>query len=282
MEMYPNRRNLVHRLLVALVAATVLSLAAAPAHAMEVGIQDAWAPAEQMNEWATTSNARWERIIAYIGEPGVAEKIRASHTAGRKVILTVGGLGTRSDDPSFTRALRYIQTLPAAERYTISNEPDLDGVKPCSYRKGWLRARRTLGSKLLFGDFSPHRALRYTQRVRVCGPLPAHLDFAVHPYQDTDPLATGAMEASIGNLHRARTWLRRNAGVRVSWWLTEFAYNARRIDDERQAWLWPRALQAARRIDARILVLYTAQGPSWDTRPREQAWEAIRTAVATF
>jgi hypothetical protein len=256
-------------------------------HALPLGIQDAQAPLEQRNEWAAQTDARWERFAVYIGQPGVAAKIRESHQAGRHIILTVGGLGTRTRRPSFTSALRYIRTLPRVERYTISNEPDLDGVKPCAYRKGWMPARRVLGKRLLWGDLSSHHALTFTQRARICGPLPSHLDVAVHPYQSIDPLRRSKdLEAGLGDLNYGKRWLKANAGVTVSWWITEFGYAAVRstedgleldgLEDHDAAWMWPRALKQAKRVKARVLVIYTAQGPSWDTRPRELAWAAIR------
>jgi hypothetical protein len=281
------------KILLSLAAALVLLAIPTQAAALEIGISDAQATLEQRNQWATDTGARWERFIVYVGQPGVAGRIRASHHAGRKVILTVGGLGTRTRRPSFTRALRYIHTLPRADRYTISNEPDLDGIKPCMYRKGWMKARRSLGRRLLWGDLSPHGMLTFTQRAANCGHLPRHLDVAVHPYQTDDPLLPTAnrnwSEGCLGCLPYARKWLRRNAGVQVTWWLTEFGYAAARSSehgleiagqsDGAIASLWPRALKQARRVKAKVLVIYTAQGPTWDTRPRELAWAAIRGAA---
>jgi matrixin len=266
-----------------------ISLAApSTAGALELGIQDHNAPLAQMNDWASQTGATWERIVVDLGDDTVPDKIRASHAAGRKVILTVGGNGTGSRRPSFTAALDYIATLPQADRYTIGNEPDMDGVKPCSYQRGWIKARRTLGHRLLFGDFSPHRPLSYTAAVLRCGHLPKHLDFAVHPYQPDDPLThttvTSWSQGALGNLRASRTSLR-NLGIRVDWWLTEFGYGINfagmTISDERAGWLWPRAIRQARRVDAKVLMIYTGQGSTWDTRPGDQAWRALRSAANT-
>lgn len=282
----------------ALLALLALAVSPASAQALELGISDNQAPLEQRTQWATSINATWERLIVSVGEPDVAARIRATHAAGRNVILTVGGLGTSTRRPSFTRALRYIRTLPRADRYTIGNEPDLDGVRPCVYRNGWMKARRVLGHRLLWGDFSPHHPLQFTQRAANCGRLPKHLDMAIHPYQTADPLAPSPIattddreysEGGIGRLKGAAGWLHRNAGVRVRWWITEFGYLAQRasengitfagVTDQRAAWLWPRALRQARRVRAKVLVIYTAQGPTWDTRPGLQAWAAIRSTA---
>lgn len=267
------------RTIPALAATALILLAPASAQAVELGIQDAQAPIEQRNEWAASIGATWERATVTIGQAGVADQIRSAHAAGRKIILTVGGIGTNSRQPSFTSAMRYIQMLPVADRYTISNEPDIDGVNPCTYRAGWLRARRVLGHRLLWGDLSPKRPLTFMRSVARCGPLPKHLDVAVHPYQKNDPLAPPIpfAEGSIGNLKRIARELRRIADTKVSWWLDEFSYCQGWASSEQTAWLWSRAIQRANDLHARAMVIYTAQGPTWDTRPDDAAWAAIRS-----
>lgn len=278
----------------ALLAAAVLLVAPASAHALELGISDGAAAIEQRDDWSAQIHATWERYIVSVGQPGVAARIRASHAAGRKVILTVGGNGTRSRRPSFTRALRYIATLPRADRYTIDNEPDLDGTRPCTYRNGWMKARRVLGRRLLWGD-TVSMSVTFTLAAAKCGRIPKRLAFAVHPYQwvgnplyPTHAAKVDTNEAALGNLPHARRTLAAH-GIRVDWWLTEFGYASARSDeiglrmdgltDEKAAWMWPRALMQARRVQARALVIYMAQGPTWDTRPGEQAWAAIRNAM---
>jgi hypothetical protein len=274
-----------------LLAAIAFLLLAAPAHALELGIQDdsATTTTQQRDAWAAGVGATWERTIAYIGQPGTADRIRAAHAAGHRIILTVGGLGTLTRRPSFAAALRYIATLPRADRYTIGNEPDLDGTNPCAYQRGWMKARRILGRRLLFGDFSPHIPVTYTLAARACGPLPGHLDMAVHPYQSDDPLAPAHADCNqqrscfsqgaLGSLGSARTTLR-HAGLRVTWWLDEFGYGSvTGTSDAQAALLWPRAIHRAEAVDAQVLVVYMAQGPTWDTRPGEQAWAAIRRTV---
>jgi hypothetical protein len=276
---HPIRKHATVCVLAVLVAPLAYT---AQAQALELGIQDAQAPAEQLNGWATSIGAGSERVIANIDEPGVAEHIRAIHAAGRKVILTVGGNGTQNRRPNFTAALRYITGLPRADTYTIDNEPDLDGVTACGYRRGWLKARRILGRRLLWGDFSPHRPLTFTLAARACGPLPRHLDLAIHSYQIDDPLAhtqrTDWAEGALGNL-RATAAVLRHAGIDTTWWITELGYATAWKGDTYAGWWWPRALEQARRIHAKVLVIYTAQGATWDTRPGVQAWAAIRDAL---
>lgn len=255
--------------------------ASAQASTLQLGIQDdgrlrSHDPTALFDD-GHQMRAQWLRIISGVGEQWTAQKIRDAHAQGFKVILTVGGLGTRTRRPSFILALQYIQTLPKAERYTIANEPDLDGWNPCVYRAGWLKARRVLGQRLLWGDFSPHQPMTFTLKAQACGPLPK-LDLAVHPYQGNDPLAPPSWapwkQGGLGNLGHLKRILHTR-----SLWLTEFGYGTNWQTDERVAWLWPRAIRRAAAVDARILVIYTAKSTSWDTRPSEQAWAAIRTHV---
>jgi hypothetical protein len=247
------------------------------AQALELGVQDDGRQSSAVAQDVDALNGHWTRTIAYVGQPGVAQRIRDAHSAGLRIILTVGGTGTKTRRPNFAQALRYISSLPRADRYTIDNEPDLDGVKACTYRRGWMKARRRLGRRLLFGDFSPHRPLTFTAAVRRCGPLPRNLDMAIHPYQSTDPLARSEEEGGLGDLGYAKRWLRKNVAVRVTWWITEFGYlqdvdSVWKITDAQAAWLWPRAIRQATRNHARVLIAYTAQGQSWDTRPGPLAW----------
>jgi hypothetical protein len=242
-----------------------------------LGIQDdGIAPAEVISAGASL-RAQWVRIITVPGDhtQPIADRIRDAHDAGLKVILTVGGNGTSAKHVGVRAALRWIDRLPRTERVTVWNEADLSGPTPCVYRRGWMRMRRTLGRRLLWGDFSSYNPLSFTQRARACGRLPRALDFALHPYCSDDPLsaphAGSDWEGCMNQLVPARRWLRRNAGVSVRWWLTEFGYD-HDVSDARQAWLWPRAIAQANRVQARALVIYTAQGPTWDTRPKQGAW----------
>jgi hypothetical protein len=262
----------------------VLVLAApASAHALELGVQDAKASPEQLNGWGADVGARWQRVITTAGDPDTAQQIRDIHAAGRKVILTVGGNGTSDLHPTIKGTLRWIAQLPRADRYTWTNEPDMVGPAPCVYHRRWMQLRRVLGRALLWGDVSPITGRIFTLRAAACGRLPQPLPIAAHPYQATDPLAVGHWSFGLGSLPHAGRVLSK-AGIRPQWWITEFGYGPgwqrrERIDDQRAAWLWPRALTMARRIDARVLVIYTAQGPTWDTRPGEQAWAAIRASA---
>lgn len=240
-----------------------------------LGIQDdGIAPAEVLAAGASL-RAQWVRIISTpdAHTAPIAQRIRDAHGEGLKVILTVGGTGTSVRNPGVKATLRWIARLPRADRYTIRNEPDLTNVKACAYRSQWMRERRVLGSRLLWGDFSSHAPLNFTQRAAGCGRLPRVLDFALHPYCTRDPLGhgNGDIEGCIDQLPYARKWLRRNAGVRVRWWLTEFGY-VNEVPDALASYWWPRAIRQAARVRAQVLVAYTAKGASWDTRPKAGAW----------
>jgi len=270
----------------ALITAALILLAnPAASPALELGVQDDWAmsnhPATILNA-GHQLNAEWVRMIFRVGDPIAADRIRTAHAQGFKVLVTLGGIGTITRHPSARQLLAYLRTLPKAERYTVINEPDLANLKrACTYRKTWMAVRRVIGRRLLFGDFSPHAPLTFTTAVRMCGPLPKHLGFALHPYQWTDPLAPGPDEGGIGNLGKLRRGLHR-LGLTVDYWLDEFGYiadvpvgRARIVPDEQAAAMWPRAILQANRHHARILGIYMAEGPSWDSRPREGAWASL-------
>ena len=106
-----------------------------------LGMTDISIPASEL----VARGASWTRIIttSHADVEDVAQRIRDAHQAGLRVVLTVGGLGTEDRRPSFRAALRFVERLPRTERVTIDNEPDLDGTNPCTYRRGWMRARRT-------------------------------------------------------------------------------------------------------------------------------------------
>lgn len=260
------------------VAAALVALAfAGQAQAIELGVQDDGRlrhdPAAVF-ESGHDLGARWVRMIAYVGEAGVPDRIRASHAQGFQVLLTVGGTGTRTQKPARTSLLKYLKTLPSVERLTVVNEVDLSGMRPCTYRRLWMAVRRVYGSRLLFGDYSPWRPVGYTRDVARCGALPVRLDVALHPYQTSDPLApsTGAgwHEGGIGNLHRLTRAFRR-LGIRPRLWLDEFGYPAS-MPDETAAAMWPRVIRQATRHRARVLISYQAAGPTWNTRPGPRAW----------
>lgn len=263
-------------------ALAILLLAPATSQALELGVQDDWNPTAA----ATAGHdlgATWVRMILTVGDKNGPARIRAAHTAGFQVLVTIGGSGTDTLRPSSRSLLAYLRTLPKTEKYTVINEPDLTGIKPCTYLNTWMAVRRVLGRRLLFGDFSPHRPLSMTAAIRNCERrMPAHLEFALHPYQKTDPLKPGANEGSIGNLAYARRFLRQACGLRVDWWLTEFGYlydGKYAVTDEQAAAMWPRALAVAEKVQARMLNVYMAEGATWDSRPRQLAWASLTGRV---
>ena len=184
--------------------------------------------------------------------------------------------GPAPSPTSASQLRHYIRSLPKADKYTVINEPDLSGMKPCVYYKRWMASRRYLGTKLLWGDFSSHAPLTYTQRAAQCGRLPKSVGFALHPYCTRDPLGYskpgGDLEGCIDQLGFMKRWLKRNVGLRVQWWLTEFGYRNDDVPDSEAAWLWPRAERQAEKHGAVVLIAYTSQGSTWDTRPGPVAW----------
>lgn len=273
-------------LLVMLAAAAGLFLIAEDAFGADVplGLTDRTQTCQQI----AAQGMRWTRIIADANMPReeVAQNIRDCHAAGLNVALTLGGIGTGYRYPSNPQAfwpdhIAYAKSLPRVELLSIGNEPDLDPQPACEYAKGWKSARRVFGKRLLFGEFSPHQPLTFTQAVvaRCLVKLPKRLRISVHPYQNTDPQAPPAadspwVEGGIGHLGWGKRWLRRNAGLRVTWVPTEFGYCTMMqghpngdVTDALAARLWPRALKRFAQLRVPLAILYVANGPSWRSSP---------------
>lgn len=238
-----------------------------------LGVTDITMPVSEL----AARGASWTRIIttSQADVDSIAQRIREAHAAGLRVVLTVGGLGTEDRRPSFARALAFVERLPRTEHVTIDNEPDLDGVKPCIYRRGWMRARRVLGRRLLWGDLSPHAPQTFTQAARACGTLPKVLHIAIHPYQLTDPLAPPTdpawAEGGLGALKKAAIWIHAATGSRVRWAITEIGLptylgdGPTGVTPEYSAWWWPRARKRAGDVGAEFLIAYVAHGATWRT-----------------
>lgn len=230
-----------------------------------IGYQDDKLSAPDLVTQAQSVRAGWVRIITTTkGDPAeVRERINAAHAAGLQVLLTVGGTGTTELEPGVTATLRLIKRLPRADAYTWTNEPDLTGRTPANYARGWMKLRRVLGHRLLWGDFSPHRPVSYTLEAAKAVKLPRDLDFAIHPYTTGDPLAPeanpGWAEGAMGDLGKSRRTLEK-AGLHPTWWFTEFGFRPE------NARYWPHAVQRAQQLGARMLVAYDVQGPTWDTK----------------
>lgn len=212
-------------------------------------------------EPAATLGAHWTRIVADPSDATIAPRIRAAHACGLHVILTLGGIGTDAKLPSLASLRAAVSSLPRAERYTVVNEPDLTGINVCTYTRLWKAMRRVLGSRLLWGDFSPYFGLSFTlAALEHCGALRRQMhEVAAHPY-DHLPAHTTLKDGqmTLPHLPAAALALRR-AGLRVHWWLTEFGYHP---DD---AWRWPLALRRADALAPAVLMMYAADGPTWRT-----------------
>lgn len=262
-------------------SATVASLTvAAPAGAVNLGVQDDGLlnrdPASVYSS-GHTLGATYTRMIVNVGDPTVPAKMRAARAEGYKVILTIGGTATGQPHPSARSLLAYIRRLPRAEKYTVINEPDMVHEAPCSYLAKWLKVRHVVGSRLLWGDTSPHGARELLEGASRCKGhrLPRALNVADHPYQwKSDPLgrASASDTGSMGNLPATRRWVRKHLHVKITWWLTEFGYpttGGAAATPEQNAWLWQRAIAQADRVQAKVLVVYqllpSGVDSHWDT-----------------
>jgi len=238
-----------------------------------LGVQNDALPAAELAGRASSMRAAWVRVISTTdADPApVAERLRAAHERGLRVVLTIGGTGTQQRKPGVVATLRWVSRLPAADAYTWTNEPDLSGRTACNYARGWKRLRRVLGRRLLWGDFSPHAPLTYTLAARHCATLPAKLDFAIHPYRVRG--VAGWAEGSFDRLPAIRRSLTRR-GVRVRWWVTE--YGQLGMNDSDAAKQWRSDLADLHRWGAACAIAYDVQGPTWNTKLGPETEESLR------
>lgn len=231
-----------------------------------LGYQDDGSDPEAVQARASGMKAGWMRIIVTTkSDPAaVAARMRNAQAAGMKTILTIGGTGTQERKPTVAATRALIASLPRATKYTWTNEPDLAGKTPANYGRGWKQLRKVLGRRLLWGDFSPHNPVGYTQAAQKAVKLKGNLDFAVHPYQ-FDVKAQG----NLDNLAAARRQLAKG-GIKANYWLTEFGYKP---EDQGN---WAAALAKARNLKARNLVAYDVGSPAgWNTKLSDESYAAL-------
>jgi hypothetical protein len=271
------------RVLVALTVALAALVLSAPAHALDVAVQDQGAAPADLQRVADGLGARTVRIIVAPGEPRL-ELVRQARLMGRQVqaAVLVKRTTTAGDVRALMRAWHgQVRTV------SIGNEPELNGVPACFYarlvRSSSLLIRREFpGTRIGLGEFSPVGAREYLAKMLRCG-VRLSVDFvATHPYSFvSDPLAApteltgvpGASWLGIGNLSSLVRQVRRARPVlRVRERLprcTEFAYlttGRYKISEARAAWAWPRAIRQARKWCGQLVIYGTGpvhDGSSW-------------------
>lgn len=278
------------RLLAALIltAGLALLLPSGVAVAFHVGVQDQGVDAPGLTAAAGLLGASTVRIIARPGEPHV-ELVRAYRAAGLTVQAAIQL--KRESTPGDVRGLLRAWAGQVST-VSIGNEPELNGVKACTYARLFRRAsalirREHPGVRVGFGELSPTDPLGYTRAVTRCPGPRLRADFwAVHPYQfHSDPLAPASYERSmgkgirtwlgIGDLSKAHRMLHSRAvrsrlatprGRALPIRATEFAYlitGGYATTAAKAATLWPRAIQQARRWTEQLIVY--GLGPVHDT-----------------
>lgn len=173
--------------------------------------------------------------------------------------------------------------------YSFVNEPDLK-MAPAKYRQLFLVGQRAMAkvdpqARTLFGEVSPQGGLDYAYKALKKGGIKAS-GFAIHPYQQNDPLAPPDTSArpwkwGIGRSATMQKTLRQfaknqgfttRAGKTPGLYFTEFGYAN---DNQGAVGYWPRALKKARDAGVKEVVAYTMTGspgtnaatgkPNWDT-----------------
>lgn len=249
--------------------------------------------------------ARWVRVMVRKGHEAEYEPVikHADHL-GLNVLVNLTG----ANQGQFPGWARWIAAhWPTVDAWSVGNEPELGQIPPCRYLKLYEDTRREIRrtgtqAPVLFGELSPH-AWRWVEMMRVCRRLTSPPDgVAVHPYQGSDPLSTRIGKPwedrprawrdpvtrepmtrktqwiGIGRLSKFKRVLRRSR-LSAPLWLTEFGFLREHVSDDLQAQWWPRALEQARRVGARVVIAHGAwsDGPKrrWNSPLQAQTSDAL-------
>jgi hypothetical protein len=218
--------------------------------------------------------ARWVRYMVRKGDEAQYEQtIRHADALGYKIIVNLRD--NRGGNPRLFPAYvkRMVRRWPQMDAVGVLNEPEFTrSPSPCEYLKLYKRAREAARSvrpiTVLFGDFSPS-AWSYIAEFKLCSKSawPRKIDgIALHPYMQGDPLRpNGGWKTrqftysdawiGIGELPRFRRVFRK-MGISAPIWITEFGYLHEYVTDEEAALWWPRAIQQAARVGARVIIAH--------------------------
>lgn len=288
----------------ALAVGAILTVSTAPAQAhMTIGFQDqraavltseapaAFAAASSIGASSMRLIVLWDRVQPLSSTQWDWTQYDAAISAalahGFAVQLVLGGVG--DNPPAWaggkwrTMNERAFDTFvgQAAQRYagrvrlwSVLNEADLTGYPPARYAALYSRTRRIIrraapGSRVLWGEFSPHIPVTYTQRALAGHGRVVADGFAIHPYGHEQAPRQGGL-SRLGQVARAVRKLRRlrtPRGGATPLYATEFGCQTRQQTEHACADLWRTALRYGQRYKVREFVAYQMlpASQSWDT-----------------
>ena len=221
---------------------------------MSIGVQDQGADPATLNAAADQLGATTVRYVTTTRSP-LLDLVTEARARGHHVQVAV--VVKRTTSPGEFRPLLRAWA-GRVESVSVGNEPELNGVPPCTYARLYAKTRRMIkrefpGIAIGFGEFSPAAPLEYLSQISKCR-VSIRADFAaIHPYQFfSDPLGPPTERSGVGtwvglgNLWKFRRALRAVGSPPLR--CTEFAYlTTGRYATNRAAWLWPRAIKQAKR-----------------------------------
>jgi hypothetical protein len=203
--------------------------------------------------------------------------IAAHRAVGQLPQIVVGGTGTiRHRSTAGIVAVAVAAARRWAPVYSVSvvNEPDTAGVSVCAYAKTYLAAYGKLRAagvtRVLFGEFAPHNALRWQRATLTrCGSTSKKLrgkvgNVAWHAYGPGVDLAA-----------RMSTLTRRLTHHRPKLYVTEAGYVLRHRSGNVLAAGAPSGSVAWWRHALRVASAHLAEIVAWDIRARPNAvWDS--------
>lgn len=287
------------------VFAALLIAAPSASAALSIAVQDQGASTADLDRVAGGLGARTERIIVTPGSAKVA-LVQRARAAGRTVQVAI-----QAKSATTAGDVRWLlrQWRGQVATVSIGNEPELNGMKACTYARLYRRAyamiRREFPKvRVGFGEFSPYDAVKTSDAIMACKGPRLRADFwAWHAYQfDADPLAPYRKSIGdwlgtwwgIGDAGRIKSHLStRSTRARLSTRtgralpirITEFSYlvtGRMRISPVQAAAWWPRAVKQARKHAEQLVVYGTGpvhDGSNWGSAALLDSYGRVTPAL---
>src|SRR4051812_14230459 len=251
------------------------------AHAYVLGAADGTAEAAPL---AQQLGAKTYRLAAGSTLPlqTYAPRTEAYRAPGMRPQIVVDGTGTSvrgrygKNWQTINYAVHAFKRWPDAYSVSVLNEPDLAGISACQYADTFRRAYKMLKRagvpRVLFGEWSPSNAERWTLAMRRCGKITAD-GFAWHCY-DWAKSWVGITHAGTltDDLKRMRYRLHTRHGHALPLYCTEYGVptpGRYSYASQNGAEMWGRAFAYVRRYHVQQIVawgvLEVGGASEWDT-----------------
>lgn len=252
------------------------------AHAYVLGAADGSTEAAPI---AAQLGAKTYRLVMDSTVPleAYAPRIETYRALGMHPQIVVDGTGTSvrgrtgKNWQTINYAIHAFKRWPDAYSVSVFNEPDLAGISACRYADTFRRAYKMLKRagvpRVLFGEWSPANAERWTMAVQRCRHTITADGFAWHCY---DWAASWAGITKTGMLSKvlkgSRHYLHTRRGAALPMYCTEYGVptpGRYSFANQNGAHMWGRAFAYVRKYHVKQIVawgiLEVGGASEWDT-----------------